>query len=1085
MRRRLPWVLAALSLLAVIAPVTARAQSPAAPAAGPAQAGGINTTERGGVVSVESKFVSSVGWVKPGERYPFTVTVRNRSAQALDQAKVVVEPPTGAIFLATNRLSAKVGQNGAITWKLGSFPGGSAQAPATRTVVIEARSQKLSENGTIVWRDLSAPATLTWDGGPDGGLTSRSHGPKVIPRDPRFDTARYGDRPFPVVPVEYVDREAEQPAEALDAVINSKDEPGSTFNLFQELSFGQLFPQGLVPSSGIETAGFGDYEPGFEFTAIGDDVNTCTGGATFGNTPDVVGTPLYETRIEDGWYQMPGNTAYYGADGNGSALVGAIGGIGALQAIDSGCGATGKAVYDAAQLADPEIDYNQFDTDKDGIVDFFMMVFAGLGGNGTSQGLGCDPENPTPETCPAPPYDNIWPHSSSLEFNYTDEATGLTGYISDDQLTDLEGTPQCWVDDTYTASDTCEANGGTGDDSLPVFVRVGPYNVNPESAIDKASVISHEYGHSLGLPDFYSTGSRETYGDWNLMATDKSQGMDVFSRQELGWVVPRDIQSRLYRVDRESDLDTHTIRWETPKGEGYTLQGRRVHNGSAWMAKLPSRRVIDASLVEEGASPTHVWWSGSGNDFGCAPQKGHNVDLYVPEMAKLPADTATTLTFKSYFDIEWDYDYGFVLASTDGGETWQSLASENGYTTPSAQNPNANPCQTKYGNGITGTGSSYDAGTAPADRVAGRYGPPEFVEDSYDLTQFAGESLILRFSYATDPGLARPGWFVDDVAIDAGETEVYATDFEGEGDPEDPRVFNGGCKEGLGGGCTAGWTYVDAASPSPADHSYYMEVRDRSGFDWNGMDENDRDPIGFLPGFLLVYSDEAHGYGNVGTDDPPAQTPLDSQPEPGDDAPDLDDAAFTAEDGDHRFSDSGNGWIDNYEDPRREEVCLADCDNPVLAEIINPFLFDYDCLTFEVKKMQGEEISDTFEPAPGNLTAQVDVERGDGCQRFDYGFPNRLPNDAPEAKIQLKPARPRAGQKVILDGTLSTDDRDGPSKLTYWWDLNNNGHTDRTGSSITKVWKEPGTRQISLTVIDSGNLKDEVIIPVKVRPAAG
>ena len=65
-------------------------------------------------------------------------------------------------------------------------------------------------------------------------------------------------------------------------------------------------------------------------------------------------------------------------------------------------------MYDAAQIADPEIDYNDYDTDKDGVVDFFMMVFAGprrqrrLAANG------------------APPYDNIWPHSSSLENTYTD-----------------------------------------------------------------------------------------------------------------------------------------------------------------------------------------------------------------------------------------------------------------------------------------------------------------------------------------------------------------------------------------------------------------------------------------------------------------------------------------------------------------------------------------------------------------------------------------------------------------------------------------------------------------------------------------
>ena len=61
-------------------------------------------------------------------------------------------------------------------------------------------------------------------------------------------------------------------------------------------------------------------------------------------------------------------------------------------------------------------------------------------------------------------------------------------------------------------------------------------------------MISHEYGHSLGLPDFYSTGSRETYGDWNLMATDKSHNIDAFGRQELGWVVPEVLDSSPHRV---------------------------------------------------------------------------------------------------------------------------------------------------------------------------------------------------------------------------------------------------------------------------------------------------------------------------------------------------------------------------------------------------------------------------------------------------------------------------------------------------------------------------------------------------------
>ena len=241
-------------------------------------------------------------------------------------------------------------------------------------------------------------------------------------------------------------------------------------------------------------------------------------------------------------------------------MIGSLAGVGALQQIDSGCGPTGKLVYDAAAIADPEIDYSDYDTDKDGVVDFFMVVFAGCGGNGASQlsVAGCDIDGPAG---PAP-YDNVWPHSSSLEYYYSDEATGLPGFTTDDQLKDLEGQPLWYTDDSRTDMTTTD----TGD-ALKVFVRVGPYNVNPETAIDKASVISHEYGHSLGLPDFYSTGSRETYGDWNLMATDKSQNMDAFGRQELGWVVPEVLEpgtTTSVTGFKDSKQDTGTISWQQP-----------------------------------------------------------------------------------------------------------------------------------------------------------------------------------------------------------------------------------------------------------------------------------------------------------------------------------------------------------------------------------------------------------------------------------------------------------------------------------------------------------------------------------------
>ena len=52
-----------------------------------------------------------------------------------------------------------------------------------------------------MWKDLSSTATLTY-AGHSGSLTDESHGPKVIPPTGGFETARYGDKPFPIVPVD-------------------------------------------------------------------------------------------------------------------------------------------------------------------------------------------------------------------------------------------------------------------------------------------------------------------------------------------------------------------------------------------------------------------------------------------------------------------------------------------------------------------------------------------------------------------------------------------------------------------------------------------------------------------------------------------------------------------------------------------------------------------------------------------------------------------------------------------------------------------------------------------------------------------
>jgi len=101
-----------------------------------------------------------------------------------------------------------------------------------------------------------------------------------------------------------------------------------------------------------------------------------------------------------------------------------------------------------------------------------------------------------------------------------------------------------------------------------------------------------------------------------------------------------------------------------------------------------------------------------------------------------------------WYDIERDWDYGYVLVSNDGGQTWDALPGPMTTTT----NPNGN----SFGEAYTGRSRGW-------------------VEEGYDLGAYAGQEILVRFEYVTDDAVNRPGWLIDDVRIpELG----YETDFE-------------------------------------------------------------------------------------------------------------------------------------------------------------------------------------------------------------------------------------------------------------------------------------------------------------------
>jgi immune inhibitor A len=104
-------------------------------------------------------------------------------------------------------------------------------------------------------------------------------------------------------------------------------------------------------------------------------------------------------------------------------------------------------------------------------------------------------------------------------------------------------------------------------------------------------------------------------------------------------------------------------------------------------------------------------------------------------------------SYHTWYDLEDGYDFVYLEASQDG-KSWQILQ------TPSCSN--ANPSGSSYGCGYTGASSSW-------------------IDQTVDLSAYAGKKIELRFEYLTDAGLNGEGFLVDDISL---PQVGYATDFE-------------------------------------------------------------------------------------------------------------------------------------------------------------------------------------------------------------------------------------------------------------------------------------------------------------------
>ena len=140
-------------------------------------------------------------------------------------------------------------------------------------------------------------------------------------------------------------------------------------------------------------------------------------------------------------------------------------------------------------------------------------------------------------------------------------------------------------------------------------------------------------------------------------------------------------------------------------------------------------------------SNTPLWYSNRGDDS--ATNVTFPVDLTTMQ--------APTLRFDLWYVIENLWDYGYVMVSTDNGDTWDLLR------TPAMTDEN--PHFNAYGAGYTGRSDGW-------------------LSEQIDLSAYAGQQVLIRFEMIYDDAVNQPGMFIDYVAIlDEPTQQAVINDF--------------------------------------------------------------------------------------------------------------------------------------------------------------------------------------------------------------------------------------------------------------------------------------------------------------------
>ncbi|MGD2163887.1 MAG: immune inhibitor A, partial [Anaerolineales bacterium] len=141
-------------------------------------------------------------------------------------------------------------------------------------------------------------------------------------------------------------------------------------------------------------------------------------------------------------------------------------------------------------------------------------------------------------------------------------------------------------------------------------------------------------------------------------------------------------------------------------------------------------------LPAEPLSGDYAFWSNRGDES----------DMTLTRSFDLTAvQGPVEMRYWVWYDIEEGWDYLYLVISSDGGQTWEIV-------------------QTPSGTEEDTSGSSY--GWAYTG-YSGGGSEPAWIQEKIDLSEYAGQEILVRFEYITDAAVNGDGLLLDDLSIDA------------------------------------------------------------------------------------------------------------------------------------------------------------------------------------------------------------------------------------------------------------------------------------------------------------------------------